>query len=83
MATEAVEFMRDRSYPFHVEHTLNGWGRSGFDKSITEVKARKVDSGQVQVEIKITEYKGDRAYTRHGSLDLSPELQAQLLAVLI
>ena len=82
MSTQAVTFMKDRSYPFHVEHNMDGWGGSGFDKSYTEVKARKVKNGEVQMEIKITEYKGDRRYTKHGGLTLSPELQAVLLQVL-
>ena len=80
--SKSVTFMKDKAYPFHVEHELNGWGRSGFDKSFTEVKARKVSSGEVQVEIKITEVKGNRLYTKHGGLTLSPELQAILLQVL-
>lgn len=82
MSTQTIKFMRDKSYPFHVENSQDGWPASGFDKSITEVKARKVASGEVQVEIQITEYKGDRRYVKHGSLVLSPELQAELSQVL-
>lgn len=81
MTTKTVKFMRDKSYPFHVENSVDGWAGSGFDKSYTEMKARKVADGEVQVEIKITEYKGDRRYVKHGSLGLSPELQAELLKV--
>lgn len=82
MSTQTVKFMRDKSYPFHVENDLDGWAGSGFDRSFTEVKVRKVASGEVQVEIKITELKGDRQYVKHGSLVLSPALQAELLDLL-
>lgn len=82
MTTESVTFLRDKSYPFHVEDTTEGWPGAGFSSRMTEVKARRVLSGNVQVEIQITEIKAGRVYKHHGDLDLTPDLLVDLLKVL-